>query len=43
MRRIPRELDTTLYIDPNVSQACQPELLKIWGVWIFVYQKTRRF
>ena len=28
-------MDTTLYIDQNVSQACQPGFLKIWGVWIF--------
>ena len=31
-----RRLDTILYIDQNVSQACQPEFLKICSVDVFV-------
>ena len=38
-----RTLDTTLCIDQNVSQTCQPDFLKIWRVWIFLFIKTRRF
>ena len=33
-------MDTALYIDQNVSQACQHEFLKIWRVWIFLFKKV---
>ena len=36
-------MDTTLYIDQNVSQAFQPGFLKIWGVWIFFPENSGDF
>ena len=36
-------LDTTLYIDQNISQACQPEFLKIWRASIFLFKKPGDF
>ena len=33
----------TLYIDQNVSQVCQPEFLKSWIVWIFLFKKLGDF
>ena len=38
-----RRLDTTLYIDQNVSQVCQPEFLEIWRKWVFLLKKLRDF
>ena len=38
-----RWFDTTLYIDQNVTQACQPEFLKIWRVQIFLFKKAEDF
>ena len=32
-------MDTILYIDQNVDQACQPQLSKIWRVCIFLLKK----
>ena len=36
-------MDTTSYIDQNASQACQPEFLKIWREWIFLFKNPRDF
>ena len=38
-----RRLDTTLDIYQNVSQACQPEFLKIWRMQIFLFKKSGDF
>ena len=38
-----RRLDTTLYIDQNVSQVCEPEFLKIWRMKIYLLKKIGRF
>ena len=36
-------MDTTLHIDQNASEACQPEFLKIWRKWIFLFKKPGDF
>ena len=36
-------LDTTLYVEQNVNQVYQPEFLRIWRVWIFLFKKSREF
>ena len=36
-------MHTTLYIDKNVSLACQPKFLKIWRVWIVLFKKPGEF
>ena len=36
-------LDTTLYIDENVSQTCQPKIFKTWKLLTFLFKKQEDF
>ena len=38
-----KRLNTTLYFDQNTSQACQPDFLETWRVWIFLFKKPAAF
>ena len=38
-----RRLDATLYIDQNIIQGCQSEILKIWRMQIFLFKKLGYF
>ena len=38
-----RRMDTALNIYENASQVYQPEFLKIWRVWMFLFKKLGDF
>ena len=36
-------MDTTLCIDQNASQACQPEFFEFWKEWFLLFKRTGDF